>query len=311
MKKSKTLVAMHTTLISALLGLCQVARPNSFQVGNLEGEFLIDSAKVAGSKPENSDLEPQIDGVNYLGPNETQNRFGQPKEQNPTEHKIRVLVDPGHGGRDIGAKGFHSTMEKEICLKVSKFVRREIEKYSKISGFPIEVRLSREVDDFIPLKERARFANLWGADLFVSVHANSSPAARAKGFEVYFLSPEATDEEASKLARLENQAPPTPISAQVMSILSDATTQYHVAESSQLAELMYSSVSQRIASNARGVRQAPFTVLHGTNMPAVLVEIGYVTNFDESKNLTKESYLKRVASAISSGIIEFANRKRK
>lgn len=285
MKKLKTLVALHTTLVFLWLSSLVLAQEKTTVQKNLDDEFLVESAG---------------DSVDLSGVNVS-----------VKDQKIRVVVDPGHGGKDLGAKGFNGSIEKDICLKVSRMVRREIERFSKFQGVPIEVKLSRNEDEFIPLKERARLANVWGADLFVSVHANSSPATKAKGFEVYFLSPEATDEQASKLARLENQAPPTPISAQVISILSDATTQYHVAESSQLAESMFSAVSQRIASNGRGVRQAPFTVLHGTNMPAVLVEIGYVTNFEESKNLTRDGYLKRIASAISSGIVEFATRKRK
>jgi N-acetylmuramoyl-L-alanine amidase len=285
MKKLKTLVALHISVLCLYLPSLALAQEKMGLLQNIDDEFLIEAVGDA----------PELSGVNVALKN----------------REIRIVVDPGHGGKDLGAKGFHGSIEKEICLKVSKMVRREIERFSKLQGLPIEVKLSRNEDEFIPLKERARLANVWGADLFVSVHANSSPAIKAKGFEVYFLSPEATDEQASKLARLENQAPPTPISAQVISILSDATTQYHVAESSQLAESMFSAVSQKIASNGRGVRQAPFTVLHGTNMPAVLVEIGYVTNYEESRNLTRDAYLKRVASAISSGIVEFATRKRK
>jgi N-acetylmuramoyl-L-alanine amidase len=285
MKKLKTLVALHISVLCLYLPSLALAQEKKGLLQNIDDEFLIEAAGDAS----------ELSGVNVAVKN----------------REIRIVVDPGHGGKDLGAKGFHGSIEKEICLKVSKMVRREIERFSKLQGLPIEVKLSRNEDEFIPLKERARLANVWSADLFVSVHANSSPAIKAKGFEVYFLSPEATDEQASKLARLENQAPPTPISAQVISILSYATTQYHVAESSQLAESMFSAVSQKIASNGRGVRQAPFTVLHGTNMPAVLVEIGYVTNYEESRNLTRDAYLKRVASAISSGIVEFATRKRK
>lgn len=311
MKKSKTLVATHILFVFALLCNSGRAKTNSFEPGNIEDEFLVDSLILTGQQASDREFPNPTQGLNYFESKGSNQSARQGSSQPSAERKIRVVVDPGHGGKDVGAKGINGILEKELCLKVSRFVRREIERYSKVSGVPIEVKLSRDVDEFVPLKERAKFANVWGADLFVSIHANSSPAVRAKGFEVYFLSPEATDEEASKLARLENQAPPTPISAQVISILSDATTQYHVAESSQLAEFMYSSVSQRISSNARGVRQAPFTVLHGTNMPAVLVEIGYVTNFEDSKNLTKEGYLKRIASAISSGIIDFATQKRK
>jgi N-acetylmuramoyl-L-alanine amidase len=288
MKKNKTLVAPHILFIFAILTGWNVSA-SDFNRNTLDKEQQKLSSEL--NFPESAELS----GI----------RFGE------AEKKIRIVVDPGHGGKDQGAQGYHGALEKEICLKVAKQVRREIERYSKTQGVPIEIKLSRDGDDFIPLRERAKLANTWGADLFVSVHANSSPVPKAKGFEVYFLSPEATDEQASKLARLENQAPPAPVSAQVISILSDATTQYHVAESSQLAETMFSSVSQKIASNGRGVRQAPFTVLHGTNMPAVLVEIGYVTNLEESKNLMKDSYLKKVASAITGGIVEFATRTKK
>ncbi|NBX68475.1 MAG: N-acetylmuramoyl-L-alanine amidase [Proteobacteria bacterium] len=307
MKKTKTLVAVHMFLFMGPIFIGGHLMARAVQITNLDQEFLLDSNQLVTPQGEVNTVDPTLKGLNYLDSSKSMN----PTAPQSGEKAIRIVVDPGHGGRDAGARGTHGILEKEVCLKVAKFVRREVERFSKISGVPIEVKLSRELDEFVTLRDRARLANMWGADLFVSVHANSSPSARAKGFEVYFLSPEATDEEASKLARLENQAPPTPISAQVMSILSDATTQHHVAESSQFAEYMYSSVSQRISSNARGVRQAPFTVLHGTNMPAVLVEIGYVSNFEEAKNLSRESYLKRIASAISSGVIDFVNRKRK
>ncbi len=319
MKKLKILVAVHILfgfggLSSPGFAKAKTVLQKNIQK-NIDDEFFVSAIDSSNSIEGDKEKQDLTQGVNFPGSVfDSAKNSGQTASgvlANQGERKIRVVVDPGHGGRDLGAKGLHGILEKEICLKVSRFIRREIEKYSKLQGVSIEVKLSRDEDEFISLKERAKLANLWGADLFVSIHANSSPVLRAKGFEVYFLSPEATDEEASKLARLENQAPPTPISAQVISILSDATTQYHVAESSQLAEAMYSSVSQKISSNARGVRQAPFTVLHGTNMPAVLVEIGYVTHYEEAKNLTREGYLKRIASAISSGIIDFATRKRK
>lgn len=315
MKNYKTLVALQLFFVLGAVPRPGYSKTQMVSRAGIEDRFLTEAIEGKISLNDEKGKPSQTLGVN----------FGETHEQNKTTNELksetlkakssekilRVVIDPGHGGKDLGARGYHGVTEKEICLRVSHLIRREIERYSKLQGIPIEVKLSREVDDFIPLKERARIANVWGADLFVSVHANSSPVSKARGFEVYFLSPEATDEQASKLARLENQAPPTPISAQVISILSDATTQYHVAESSSLAESMFSAVSQRIISNGRAVRQAPFTVLHGTNMPAVLVEIGYVTNYDEAKNLSKDTYLKRIANAISSGIVDFANRKRK
>lgn len=311
MKKYKTLVALQILFIFNSLNHSAHSKSRLVARGSIEDKLLEEAVEgkinlVADQAKSGADW-----GSNGVGTNPLQKTANVMTQNESIDKKLRVVIDPGHGGKDVGARGFHGVKEKEICLRVSHLIRREIERYSKLQGIPVEVKLSREFDEFIPLKERARQANVWGADLFVSIHANSSPASRARGFEVYFLSPEATDEEASKLARLENQAPPTPINAQVISILSDATTQYHVAESSQLAESMFSAVSQRIVSNGRAVRQAPFTVLHGTNMPAVLVEIGYVTNFEEAKNLSKDTYLKKIANAISSGIVDFVNRKRK
>ncbi|MBM4317884.1 MAG: N-acetylmuramoyl-L-alanine amidase [Deltaproteobacteria bacterium] len=317
MKNYKTLVAVQILLSFGILSSIAESKTKLLSRSSVEDAFVIEA--IEGRIPQDPSATKQSlnFGVN-LGGGERPRAEGVSKpekepslEANSNEKRIRVVIDPGHGGKDIGAQGFFGVMEKEICLKVSKMIKRELERYSKMQGILLEIKLSREGDAFIPLRERAKLANVWGADLFVSVHANSSPASKAKGFEVYFLSPEATDEEASKLARLENQAPPTPVSAQIISILSDATKQYHVAESSQLAESMFSAVSRRINSNGRAVRQAPFTVLHGTNMPAVLVEIGYVTNYEEAKNLSNDRYLKSIANAISSGIVEYTQIKRK
>ena len=312
MKTIKKLVALLTLAIPMVLGLCTNA------LGGNDAGFVVETIRDPAPQP----VEPPSPAgksreVGASAETGLSNKSPVESSRNSSgllrglEKTIKIVVDAGHGGRDLGAQGLNSVSEKEICLKVSRMVRREIQRVQKLSDLPIEVVLSRDGDDFVSLHDRVRFANEGGADLFVSIHANSSPVPKAHGFEVYFLSPEPTDEEASKLARLENQAPTTPISAQVISILSDATTQYHVAESSRLAETMFSAISRRIVSSGRGVRQAPFTVLHGTNMPAVLIEMGYVTHSDESKNLTKDTYLKRVAGAISSGIIDFASKRRK
>jgi len=93
------------------------------------------------------------------------------------------------------------------------------------------------------------------------------------------------------------------------SILSDARKMHHIAESAQLAEVLFNSMAKMLKPSGRGVKQAPFTVLHGTNMPAVLVEVGYVTNPQDAKMLSQRSHLKRIAGAISRGIVQFARRK--
>jgi N-acetylmuramoyl-L-alanine amidase len=233
----------------------------------------------------------------------------EPKEV-PT---YKILIDPGHGGRDIGAQGLFGISEKNLSLKIGKLVKREIEKYFNTRGsdIPVEVEMTRDDDAFVALKDRVNAANSWGADLFVSIHGNSSPYVKARGFEVYFLNAEASDEEAKKLARVENSEHERSLKYNVMSMIADVQATYHISESSQFAEMVFSSLSMRVPSSGRGVRQAPFTVLHGTTMPAILVEVGYLTNILESKNLTREPYLKRLANAISTGIVDFAVKKKK
>lgn len=226
-------------------------------------------------------------------------------------YRLKVMLDPGHGGKDEGAAGRHGLIEKSTVLALTRKVRRELEKISKHQNYPLEIRLTRDEDVFIPLKERVKMANRWGADLFVSIHLNSSPVSRVKGFEVYFLSPEASDPETERLALKESDGELPAKKSDVLNILSDVRTTFHTQESAEFAEEMYSAISKRVLPNKRGVRQGPFTVLHGTNMPAILVEAGYVTHPQESKRLKNESYLKRLANAISSGIIEFGVRTKK
>ena len=182
----------------------------------------------------------------------------------------------------------------------------------KIRGLALEVLLSRDSDVYLTLHERVRLANEWGADLFVSLHVNSSRVPGANGFEVYFMNPAGTDEAAAKLARLENQEHVADqLKPQVLSILEDVQSNQHIRESSRFAETIWQAISRRVKSSGRGVRQAPFTVLAGTTMPSVLVEVGYLSHAEEARKLTSFSYLKRLAGAISQGIIEFASQKRK
>lgn len=225
----------------------------------------------------------------------------------PEDRAIRVLIDPGHGGRDLGAHGHFGIVEKDLVLDIGMQVRRELERHCNRIGAKIDVRLTREEDSTLGLRERTRVANDWNADLFVSIHANSSPVARAKGFEVYFSSTEASDKEAMAVARLENGADTT-ASFGVASFLSELVTDFKIRESSRFAETVFQSLSQRVSPNGVGVRQAPFAVLHGSQMPALLIEVGYVTHPEEALRLKKASYLKRVASAISSGVAEYALR---
>lgn len=225
--------------------------------------------------------------------------------------QLKIMLDPGHGGKDDGAAGRNGIREKFVALSLAKKVKRELERLAKHQGYGIQIELTRKEDVFIPLKERVRIANDWGADVFVSIHLNSSPVPKARGFEVYFLSPEASDPETERLALKESEGQLPIHKSDVLNIISDVRTTFHTQESAAFAEEMFSAISKSVLSNGRGVRQGPFTVLHGTNMPAILVEVGYVTHVQEALLLTKDPYLKRLASAISSGIIDYGLRTKK
>jgi N-acetylmuramoyl-L-alanine amidase len=222
-----------------------------------------------------------------------------PPHQSPI---VKVFIDAGHGGRDDGARGKFGTLEKKISLELSKLVASKV----KARRLNLEVRLSREDDKFLTLTERVTSANRWGADVFVSIHANSSPIPKVHGYEIYFLSSEASDDAAKDLAELENGETPK-INSDVESILNDVQTNNHIVESSRFADVMFNAMSKSIAFG-RAIRQAPFTVLQGTTMPALLIEAGYVTNKDDAIKLQRPLYLKRLADAISLGVINFVQR---
>jgi N-acetylmuramoyl-L-alanine amidase len=217
---------------------------------------------------------------------------------------VRIFLDPGHGGKDSGAQGYFAISESKLAMRLAKRVQFELLRSSKYRGLPMEIMMSRQGDEFLPLKERYLAANAWDADVFVSIHGNSSPSPKAKGFEVYFLSNEASDERTKQVVKNENDSD-TKKESLVTNILADTKTAFHIRESSAFAESVFNAMSRIIRPNVRAVRQGPFTVLAGTDMPAVLVEVGYVSHPDEARLLGKEAYLNRVASAISSGVIEY------
>ncbi len=225
----------------------------------------------------------------------------------PTRKKLRIVIDPGHGGKDLGALGHYGVMEKKLCLLLGQLVRERLQKDLAARGIAADVVMSRDRDLFLSLRDRVRFANDTGADLFLSIHGNSSEYPGVRGFEVYFLSAEATDARAKALARAENsEHVEAPLKADVLSILSDLKANQHVSESSRFAETVFRAMARTLHANGRGVRQAPFTVLFGTAMPALLVEVGYLTHREEALLLNRALYLRRLSGAISSGVIEYA-----
>ena len=222
----------------------------------------------------------------------------------------RIFLDPGHGGDDAGTKHEHVN-EKDVVLSFGRLAADELTR----RGF--EVSFSRSRDVFLPLDIRTKLAEEWKADLFISLHVNSSPAISVHGTETYILSPDATDAEARKLALLENSVAKEARagSSAVQDILWDMEQNIYLQDSAYLASYIQGS----IVANAhdlllqhkagdwknRGVRQAPFYVLNRAPMPAVLVELGYLSNPRDRKLLTEKYFQESLAKALAEGVKKY------
>ncbi len=223
----------------------------------------------------------------------------------PPRHVRRVILDPGHGGKDPGAVGALGAQEKDIVLDIA----RRVKKHLNEAG--IEVVLTRDGDDYVTLAERAERAAKANAELFVSIHANAAPNRRARGVETYFLSEAKTDWERAVAARenevfeRELQNPFIRGNDPVGLILADLAQNEFLIESSELAARIQAAALDAICAEDRGVRQANFYVLRNIFMPAVLVECGFITNKQEEKLLRQIKHREKVARAIARGIINF------
>ena len=223
---------------------------------------------------------------------------------------LKIVVDAGHGGDDFGAVGQRGTKEKDINLMVAK----ELAQKFKLKGY--SVFLTRKSDTFISLGDRSLLANQEGADLFISIHCNAaaSPAARKKskegGFEIYFLSENATDEEASDLARFENMEPEqtgllTDQNKSATQVLFSMARAEFINESSLFCHMVSRSVDQRVNISNRGVKQADFHVLHGVQMPSILVEMAFIDLRSEEKKLNQKKFRSAMVDAIVTGVKNF------
>jgi N-acetylmuramoyl-L-alanine amidase len=215
----------------------------------------------------------------------------------------RVVIDPGHGGKDPGAIAWKGVKEKNITLRIAKLLARKLR---KDLGF--EVFLTRDRDVYLSLERRTAIANMKKADLFISLHVNAHKNRNIRGLESYFLNI-ATDERAVMVAARENATSEKNIS-DLQFILNDLMLNTKIHESSRLAYQVQKGMVSRMARRYKkikdlGVKQAPFYVLIGAEMPAVLVEVGFLTNRTEKKRLLTKKYQERVATGISDGIKKY------
>ena len=213
-----------------------------------------------------------------------------------------IVIDPGHGGKDPGARGRSGLREKDIVLDVGLRLRRLIKE-----RLGVNVIMTRETDVFIPLEERTAIANTKGADLFVSVHANASRREGAKGVETYLLG-RATDRDAMATAERENSASEKSLNT-LQLILTDLMNTAKKEESLRLAyyvqENMIGHLETRYKVTDLGVKQAPFYVLVNARMPSILAEISFISNREEEKLLSDGEHRQEIAEAILKGIKKY------
>ena len=221
--------------------------------------------------------------------------------------RLKVVIDPGHGGKDPGARGWRGLEEKDVVLDIAKLLAERL----RADG--IEVAMTRSDDRFLALEERTGFANAQGADLFISVHANASTNPAMRGVEIYYLNN--TDNRGTlRLAAMENNLRWNPHDPKLQAaipdlsyILSDLRQTYKVEESKQLAEeLQHSLVSHLDDGYERvddlGVKEGPFYVLVGAYMPCVLVEVSFLTNPLDGARLATDEYRTALADGIHEGV---------
>ena len=223
------------------------------------------------------------------------------------EPRAVLCVDAGHGGRQPGAIGPHQELEKQISLEVAARLTVALEK-----AFDAKVVMTRSTDEEVDLDDRVKVANEARADVFVSVHCNSMPTGqtrkRVQGVETYFLSAEPTGEQARRVAARENaeaKKAGKPKGDALSLILNDlAKTEAH-QDASRLAYAVHQRVVKDLGATDRGVHQAYFVVLSGASMPAILLEMGFISNEAEAKLLSDSKYQQKIADSVVAGIASF------
>lgn len=216
-----------------------------------------------------------------------------------------VVLDPGHGGKETGALGPAGSAEKEIALLIARALAPRLEQ-----ALGVKTVLTRDDDVDLALDERSALANQHKADLFVSIHLNSSHGRTARGAETYFLSLQASDQRAADAAAVENYvgsdvAPAGSDDFQLQLLLWDLAQSQHLASSQRLATLIQEELNRQLELKDRGVKQAPFRVLMGAAMPAVLVELGFISTREEEEKLRSPEYRAELVETLVRAIGRF------
>jgi N-acetylmuramoyl-L-alanine amidase len=218
----------------------------------------------------------------------------------------RIMIDPGHGGKDPGAIGRNGLAEKEVVLDVGLRLKELIKR-----NLGLEVLMTRDRDVYIPLEERTQLANGKGADLFISIHANASPNRRVRGLEIYTLG-QATDSSALATAARENSVQEESmknLDGVIKMMLTDLTIMKRLDHSLEFADSTRQAFVRNLGTdydlNDLGVKQAPFYVLMNAGMPSILAEVSFISNPVEEKRLSSRAYREKIAHSLLLGVQEY------
>lgn len=215
-----------------------------------------------------------------------------------------IVIDPGHGGSEVGAVGPSGLTEKDLVLDIANRLSDLI-----VQRLGLEVRLTRDGDIDKTLEDRTAFANNLKANVFVSIHANSYRGRGVHGAETFFLSDQATDDDARRVALIENGAlelqGPAAGDDELRMLLWDMAQTAHLQESGVLAEMIQANLNSLGGTTNRGIKQAPFRVLRGANMPAVLVEVGFLSNPEDERMLADPAHRQRIAGMLFQSLSEY------
>ncbi len=229
----------------------------------------------------------------------------RPRSAKRSPPRLKIVLDPGHGGEDPGAEGF--AIEKEVTLDIAQRLATLLR-----SRLRAEIVLTRDEDATLALKERTALANAEGADLFVSIHANANPTGSLRGVETYYLD-NSTDRGTLRLAEMENGLDllkPKAGSSDLRYILSDLVQVGKLGESARLARSVQRGVVGQLRRSYTGVvdlgvKRGPFYVLVGAYMPCVLVETAFVSHPVEGRRLAREDYRQEIAAGLYTGIARY------
>ena len=213
-----------------------------------------------------------------------------------------IVIDAGHGGEEQGARGPGGTLEKDVTLNVARRLKASLE-----ARLGARVILTRDADQTVGLDERAAVANNNKADLFISLHANASVRPSAAGAEVFYLSLADYGDRAERVARGESESLPVfgGGTRDIEVILWEMAQARYIEQSAVLAQSVEAALRERVPMSPRAIQQAPFRVLVGANMPAVLVEVGFITNPEQERQLASHPFQTSIVQALVDSVLRF------